>query len=47
MVSFKLRSVTFPNAQAIFSNGFLGQARGDSGSGDIFFGFNLIRAFSL
>ncbi len=37
----------FSNAQAIFANGFLGQARGDFGDGDIFFGFNLSRAFSL
>ena len=37
----------FSNAQAIFANGFLGQARGSFSSGDIFFGFNLSRAFSL
>ncbi|MCC1483576.1 DUF5777 family beta-barrel protein [Winogradskyella immobilis] len=37
----------FSNSQAIFANGFLGQARGDFGDGDIFFGFNLSRAFSL
>lgn len=37
----------FSNSQAIFENGFLGQARGDWGDGDIFFGFNISRAFSL
>lgn len=37
----------FSNSQAIFANGFLGQARGDFGRGDIFFGFNLSRSFSL
>jgi len=35
------------NSQAIFANGFLGQAGGDFSTGDIFFGFNLSRAFSL
>lgn len=35
------------NSQAIFANGFLGQARGDFGTGSIFLGFNLSRAFSL
>ena len=35
------------NTQAIFANGFLGQARGDFSEGDIFLGFNLSRAFSL
>ena len=36
----------FSNSQAIFANGFLGQAGGDFADGDIFFGFNLSRAFS-
>ena len=35
------------NSQAIFANGFLGQAGGDFSTGDIFFGFNLSRAFSI
>ncbi len=35
------------NSQAIFANGFLGQARGDFGEGNIFLGFNISRAFSL
>lgn len=35
------------NSQAIFENGFLGQARGDFAEGDIFLGFNISRAFSL
>ena len=35
------------NTQAIFANGFLGQAGGDFSTGDIFFGFNLSRAFSI
>ncbi|WP_299680849.1 DUF5777 family beta-barrel protein [uncultured Dokdonia sp.] len=35
------------NARAIFANGFLGQARGDFGEGNIFLGFNISRAFSL
>ena len=33
------------NAQAMNANGFLGQATGDWGDGDIFFGFNLSRNF--
>jgi len=35
------------NSQAIFANGFLGQARGDFGDGSIFLGFNISRAFSI
>lgn len=35
----------FTNAQPMNTNGFLGQATGDWGSGDIFFGFNLSRVF--
>jgi len=35
------------NARAIFANGFLGQARGDFGDGNVFLGFNISRAFSL
>lgn len=35
------------NSQAIFENGFLGQARGDFTDGNIFLGFNISRAFSL
>lgn len=35
------------NSQAIFANGFLGQARGDFGDGNIFLGFNISRAFSI
>lgn len=35
------------NARAIFANGFLGQARGDFGEGNVFLGFNISRAFSL
>ena len=37
----------FTNAQAIFENGFLGQATGDWGDGDFFFGFNISRVFDL
>jgi hypothetical protein len=36
----------FTNAQAMNTNGFLGQGTGDWGSGDIFFGFNLSRVFN-
>lgn len=35
----------FSNSQAMNANGFLGQATGDWGDGDIFFGFNLSRNF--
>jgi len=35
------------NSRAIFANGFLGQARGDFGDGNVFLGFNISRAFSL
>jgi len=35
------------NSQAIYENGFFGQARGDFLEGDIFLGFNLSRSFSL
>jgi len=35
----------FTNAQAMNTNGFLGQATGDWGDGDIYFGFNLSRVF--
>lgn len=35
----------FTNAQPMNTNGFLGQATGDWGKGDIFFGFNLSRVF--
>ena len=35
------------NSQAMFENGFLGQARGDFGDGSVFLGFNISRAFSL
>jgi hypothetical protein len=35
----------FTNAQPMNTNTFLGQATGDWGSGDIFFGFNLSRVF--
>ena len=37
----------FTNAQPIFENGFLGQAAGDWGDGDFFFGFNISRVFDL
>lgn len=36
----------FTNAQAMNTNGFLGQATGDWGEGDIYFGFNLTRTFN-
>ncbi len=35
----------FTNAQPMNTNGFLGQASGDWGDGDIYFGFNLSRVF--
>ena len=35
----------FTNAQPMLENGFLGQAAGDWGEGDIYFGFNLTRVF--
>ncbi len=35
----------FTNAQPMFESGFLGQAAGDWGDGDIYFGFNLSRVF--
>lgn len=35
----------FTNAQPMLENGFLGQATGDWGDGDIYFGFNLTRIF--
>lgn len=35
----------FSNAQAMNTNGFLGQATGDWSDGDIYFGFNLSRVF--
>lgn len=35
----------FSNAQAMSTNGFLGQAAGDWTDGDIYFGFNLSRRF--
>ena len=35
----------FTNAQPMNVNGFLGQATGDWGDGDIYFGFNLTRSF--
>lgn len=35
----------FTNAQAMNTNGFLGQATGDWSDGDIYFGFNLTRIF--
>lgn len=35
----------FTNAQPMNTNGFLGQATGDWGEGNIFFGFNLSRVF--
>ncbi len=36
----------FTNAQPMNTNGFLGQATGDWGDGDFFFGFNLSRVFN-
>ena len=35
----------FTNAQGMNTNTFLGQATGDWGDGDFFFGFNLSRVF--
>jgi hypothetical protein len=35
----------FTNSQAIHETGYLGNAYGDWGGGDIFFGFNLVRVF--
>lgn len=35
----------FTNAQAMNTNGYLGQATGDWADGDVFFGFNLSRVF--
>lgn len=35
----------FSNAQAMNTNGFLGQGTGDWANGDIYFGFNLSRTF--
>jgi len=35
----------FTNAQAMNTNGFLGQGNGDWSDGDIYFGFNLSRTF--
>lgn len=35
----------FTNAQAMNETGYLGNAFGDWGKGDIFFGFNLVRVF--
>lgn len=35
------------NSQAIYENGFLGQARGDFSDGSVFLGFNISRAFSV
>ncbi|NUY82008.1 hypothetical protein HUK80_13975 [Flavobacterium sp. MAH-1] len=35
----------FTNSQGIHEAGFLGNATGDWGKGDIFFGFNLLRVF--
>ncbi|WP_373072939.1 DUF5777 family beta-barrel protein [Zeaxanthinibacter enoshimensis] len=37
----------FTNAQPTFESGFLGNAVGDWGSGDIYFGFNLSRVFNF
>ncbi len=39
--------IHFTNAQPMFENGFLGQASGDWGDGNFFFGFNLSRVFDL
>lgn len=35
------------NSQAMYENGFLGQARGDFSDGSVYLGFNISRAFSL
>ena len=37
----------FTNAQPTLESGFLGNARGDWGEGDIYFGFNLVRVFNF
>jgi hypothetical protein len=37
----------FTNAQPTFESGFLGNATGDWGKGDIYFGFNLSRVFNF
>ncbi len=37
----------FTNAQPTFESGFLGNARGDWGEGDVYFGFNLSRVFNF
>ena len=37
----------FTNAQPTFESGFLGNATGDWGEGDIFFGFNISRVFNF
>lgn len=37
----------FTNAQPTFESGFLGNAVGDWGDGDIYFGFNLSRVFNF
>lgn len=37
----------FTNAQGMFESSYLGQANGDWGDGDFFFGFNLSRNFDL
>ena len=37
----------FTNAQPTFESGFLGNATGDWGEGDIYFGFNLSRVFNF
>ena len=37
----------FTNAQPTFESGFLGNAVGDWGEGDIYFGFNLSRVFNF
>ncbi len=37
----------FTNAQPTFESGFLGNAVGDWGTGDIYFGFNLSRVFNF
>jgi hypothetical protein len=35
----------FSNSQGMHEAGFLGSSIGDWGTGDIFFGFNLLRVF--
>ncbi|MEN8789072.1 MAG: DUF5777 family beta-barrel protein [Flavobacteriaceae bacterium] len=37
----------FTNAQPTFESGFLGNATGDWGEGDIYFGFNISRVFNF